>query len=502
MAERDTLYIFGAGLNGDLRGTNGQLVPLSGDFFRVAFAQKQYVTPSYLESLKPVLEFLQHEFEPAYAFQDLKTRTLDLEKIHTAIIDKHARATTPEERARLESVRIRLIWFVAEVLSDFRSVGFTAGTLHVLAQEVLERGMAVATFNYDLIFEHALEIASPRVETARQQQLTELLREYFSDGAAFGDLPSRYAPLIDFQERAWSPIRNYCVPFARLELPIPGPPPMVDGEAFRGGQTREGRVELPLLKLHGSLNWFTFTATPLVPEGHGLTLPETGLRAGDVLLKHELYMSFVPQQVDGRVIAPILVPADPEHVKKQLEVTPPLPELWARFEALLASAPRVVVVGYSWRDKQFRRLTKRILAQSPGKDLVIIRRTRKSRCWIARNIGRVASSIWYQDLTAYLSVTRPIEMMSQTSFERLRQRLPPSPDEPIGTLRCKTCSKVWSIPLGLVVSRPPDVIVSVCPSGHRCEFRIDEVSCASPLWREAITSRRPGPGSTYLGSAR
>ena len=203
-----------------------------------------------------------------------------------------------------------------------------------MARRVLDEEAAVATFNYDTLLEQAI--------------------------------------LAELPDGSWDPVRAYSTPFDRFE-PSEGRP----FEDFRSYRFPEQAHRAPLLKLHGSLNWFR------VAGGKGEVVAKA---PGVFVQRHENLGRTLVRPVSGSFTT-----AHPGNTFKlqddtlleQLIITPvlnkdvdrkPFAHVWRRAKEEMRGCERLVVGGYSFPPSDFatRRLFLESFVGGPPNELIVI----------------------------------------------------------------------------------------------------------------------------------
>jgi hypothetical protein len=205
----------------------------------------------------------QAQFEALYAyidrhwkhsFDDLRTKPFNLEECFTLIQQQRGDASDFEEQQKLLQVEEQLIQLLRRFLSEFDlyeveynpQAGHHSYTEAVrdflrLAEIIVEESAAVLSFNYDLLLEYAFQTNSG--VTVPSNPRTD---------------PSPEGADVTDSHFNWNAPLAYRVRFDDVGLHQPGPTTYVSGEKFYGAPENQLYYP-PLLKLHGSLNWFVYT---------------------------------------------------------------------------------------------------------------------------------------------------------------------------------------------------------------------------------------------------
>jgi hypothetical protein len=230
---------------------------------------------------------------------------------------------------------------------------YPAMDLLELGKRLCESRAAVLSFNYDTIIENMIEMAAgdndaepPRGERVSDEQLS-------------------------YSDSNWNRALAYGVRFDEVELQqsasVLEP---VSGDRFYG-HPDNALYDPPLLKLHGSLNWFVHTSRRTYPQPYGVTTnPKEGqtvLTSGYPWLAH----GFGKPDRDGWVLEPIVVTPV---LYKELVDEVLVGESWRRAREELSECRRLVVGGYSFPPSDFAmsKLFLEAFVDGPPEELVSI----------------------------------------------------------------------------------------------------------------------------------
>jgi hypothetical protein len=159
--------------------------------------------------------------------------------------------------------------------------------------------------------------------------------------------------------------------------------------------------EPPLLKLHGSLNWFKYTSLP--SDGSKASGPKNPKEGQSVLLGGYPWMIFGmdPPEVDGWLLEPVIVtPVLQKDLSSEL-----FSNIWYKARDELKSCRRLVIGGYSFPPSDFhtRRLFREAFEQHSLEELIVINpdssvvETAKSLCHFNKRVTVCASLEEYTD---------------------------------------------------------------------------------------------------------
>jgi hypothetical protein len=221
-----------------------------------------------------------------------------------------------------------------------------------LGERVWEERAAVLTFNYDTIVESMIELAAGHTDSPPPRD---------------GRVPDEH---LSYSRFKWNRALAYGVRFDEIELqqdrarlePVPG-------ERFYG-HPENALYTPPLLKLHGSLNWFVHTSRRRFPHPYGATEnPREGqivLTSGYPWLRH----GFGTPDRDGWLLSPVIV--TPVLYKELGDGL--IGQSWRRAREELSDCRRLVVGGYSFPPSDFAmsKLFLEAFVDGPPEELVSV----------------------------------------------------------------------------------------------------------------------------------
>ena len=375
----ETVYILGAGVNQCVEAWGGLKPPMAKNFFMVALQADRFANDGYARRIQPVYDFLLEHFKKSK--DQLKQEAFDLEELFTTLESHRSDAIRDGDRERtVELTRIEFLLksFFADYLSQFEDYAVSSAPMCELGRIIHDERAGVITFNYDCILEAVLEQASgvnPRIPPSVLTGGARPTREVSDDELAY----SHYK---------WNMPLAYGFQFSEVELRQAGLPRYVAGDRF---YSHPGNVlyEAPLLKLHGSLNWFRFLpisrfwmgpapqelrdlagSLPLVFSDTPPELPEK--RRNAIVLVRGHWWQGQPPALDEWFIDPILV--TPVLNKRRFLDQPVFARLWRRAVEELSSCKRLVVMGYSFppTDIRTKDLLRRAFQKRPPAEVVVV----------------------------------------------------------------------------------------------------------------------------------
>ena len=148
--------------------------------------------------------------------------------------------------------------WLADYLNQFDGLPAYQFPMRIFGSMVLRQQATVITFNYDCIVESALAAASGVREGPYPEP---------GDTSDLG---------ITHSHHNWNRALGYGVRFDEVDPPRAGVPQPISGEVFYGNPANR-LYEAPVLKLHGSINWFRYLPVREGPSmSQGDAAPPTG----------------------------------------------------------------------------------------------------------------------------------------------------------------------------------------------------------------------------------
>lgn len=345
-----TWYMLGAGVNRCMADLDGLKPPLARDFFQQALRHARLSEDWQLDRLRPLFEYIQQYWH--LSLDQLRDRPFDLEECYTLLHLQRGEAAgrdDPAEAMRLARLEYLLSAALLEYLSGF--FDWTApgsGPLASLASVIRRDGASVISFNYDTLLEGAFQSASGVMQPP----------------AGLHDDPDA-PPDLGYSHSNWNPALAYGLRFDDVELPQAGVPRYVAGDAYYAHPANQ-LYDPPLLKLHGSINWFVHSGFPLA---EGIPIDES--RRGRTLIARARHSVSLPPMRDGEMLSPIII--TPVLHKAMLRI-PLLDSLWHTARARLPSCDRLIIIGYSFPPTDFhvRRLLRESFADRSLLELVVV----------------------------------------------------------------------------------------------------------------------------------
>lgn len=262
----ETVYVLGAGFNQSVESWGGLRPPLATNFFQMALGKGKFSDDHYTNLIEPVYEYIARYYKKTK--DDLRAEPFDVEDIFTMLQQQQGAAQQVGDRAELIQLArtdFLLKSFLAEFLSEFEHSAVKSEVMRGLGRTMWDEQPTIITFNYDCILEGIIESGSgvtpPAPESRLAAQRTDVRDE---------ELP--------FRHHNWNRPLGYAFKFSEVELQRPGVATYVRGERFYGHPENQ-LYSWPVLKLHGSLNWFRYLPVRKHPSSSGNFLWERGTQA-------------------------------------------------------------------------------------------------------------------------------------------------------------------------------------------------------------------------------
>ncbi len=369
----DTIYLLGAGINRVLKNDEGLQPPLATDFFQQVFKQNRHkINEFVLEELKPLFDYIEHYWK--LSIEQLKHYSFDLEACYTLIqLQKQEAKKSSDETmlASLSQIELQLTVLLADYLATFNLPFNSNGTesFSFFGSIIYEQQAVVITFNYDTLLETVISYASkgnPKMP------------------ATFMDVSFRRIDMTDediaYSQFNWNAPLGYGIEFDEVQLQRPGRPIMVPGKGFYSHPSNN-LYENPILKLHGSLNWFTYSGDKKPSDswekhyGVEANFPHAVENAKNrigrtVFLNNNSWHGKLPEHND-EVLQPIIITPV---LYKNFHQYSFINELWKRAVLELSQCKTLVVGGYSFPPTDFN--TKRLFLEAfdehSPEDIIVI----------------------------------------------------------------------------------------------------------------------------------
>jgi hypothetical protein len=466
---KEVVYIVGAGLNQVVKDWEGDSPPLLNNFFQIALKKRKFKEEHYSKQIQDVYEYIEKQLRTNK--KNLAELAFDLELCFTLLesqIRDAQEAGDNEEFKRLFLVHFHLVAFLAEVLSDFEVFSNSSVIMRNLGKIIFFEQPTLISFNYDCLLEPILELASG-VNISVPQEYHERMRLIKEEE------PSDQ--LLMYSHCNWNKPLAYGFKFDEVELQQAGIRQFAKGSKFYSIPQNK-LYSKPLLKLHGSLNWFRYMPIRRFPTFPGEKEPKLGERATNIIMKRGTWWIGQPPDHDGWLIQPIII--TPVLYKEGYYREKPFGEIWKRAGEALAKCKKLVIVGYSFSPADFS--TKRLLIESLREndleELVIINPDHNV-LKIAKELCHFCGGVtWFSNLDDYLKTFAKIVRLEREIEEIPEDKLPKDTSPHDVYTKCKSCGVTFRVgirtnPRSFATSQFIGVIAT-CPNGHRNSYDKEE----------------------------
>jgi len=458
---KEVVYIVGAGVNQAVKDWDDDSPPLLNNFFNIALKKRKFSDNHYSERIQNVYDYIQTNFKKNK--DDLANFPFDLELCFTLLERQIKRATQDgeiTELKRLVNVRFNLESFIAEVLSDFEHFAFTSYTMRNLGRVIFYEKPTIITFNYDCLMESVLELASG---------VNPNIPESFRDPSFLekGELPDE---LLAYSHSNWNRPLGYGFKFDDIQLQQAGVSKFARGPRFYSLPQNQ-LYPKPLLKLHGSLNWFRylpFRSFPVLPGEPEPKLSDE--KKSEIILKRGTWWFGRPPDHNGWFIAPLTI--TPVLYKDEYYDEKPFKQIWKVAKMALSKCKKLVIVGYSFSPTDFS--TKHLLIESlmdnDLEELVVVN-PNHNLVKVAKNLCHFDGGIvWYSSLDDYLNTFCDLVRLEDKPAKIEEKDLPKDTSSRDLYTKCKTCGVEFSVgirtnPRSFATSQYIGN-VHTCPNGH------------------------------------
>lgn len=358
-----TVYMFGAGINRLVTDFDGLHPPLISDFFQIVLKHHSLGDEHYRERIKELFKYINRYWK--VSVDDLRDQPFDLETCFTLIQQQLIEAQQEGNESALRElfiIRYQLTVAFAELLSAFEHGIYRSEEFLELGKIVLAEKATVITFNYDTLVEATVESASNVRGKAPDS--------YLKGPAGLGKLDEVVTDEeLPYSHMNWNRPLGYGIRFDDVQLHRTGLPTYVEGKRFYGHPENQ-LYDNPILKLHGSINWFRHTSMLMHP-GLKQARPDPNPKDGQTVITSASgwRLNELPN-INLWFLDPIIVtPA----LYKDLS-DPLLKAIWQRALAELKVCHRLIVGGYSFPPTDFgvRKLFLEAFVENVPEELIVI----------------------------------------------------------------------------------------------------------------------------------
>jgi hypothetical protein len=165
----------------------------------------------------------------------------------------------------------------------------------------------------------------------------------------------------------WNRPLGYGVKFDQVQLHRAGTPAFASGKRFYAHPSNQ-LYSPPLLKLHGSINWFIYTEVKKLSFIENVVVGE---KKGQTLLFRGNWWFNNPPDLNGIIIYPVIITPI---INKQIRQAPIISVVWQKAKEELTGCKRLVVGGYSFPTSDFhaRRLLLEAFSEHSLEEIIVI----------------------------------------------------------------------------------------------------------------------------------
>ena len=458
---KEAVYILGAGVNQVVKDWDGHSPPLLNNFFNVALQKRKFMDDHYTEQIRDVYDYIEEHFRKTK--EDLANSPFDLELCFTLLaqqINQMKLEKRIDEMRGLISAKFHLESFLAEVLSDFEHFAVTSHTMRNFGRVILYEKPTIITFNYDCLMEEVLEIASgvnPSVPIS------------FRDYRPFEEKRDLSDEMLVYSHCNWNRPLGYGFKFDEIQLQQAGVSKFVRGSRFYSPPQNQ-LYPKPLLKLHGSLNWFRYLPIRSFPVFPGETEPELGQKESEIILKNGTWWFGRPPDHNGWYIVPIVI--TPVLYKDEYYNQKPFRDIWETAKRVLSQCKMLVIIGYSFSPTDFS--TKRLVIESlmtNDLDELIVVNPDLNVVNVAKDLCHFHGGVtWFSSLDDYLKIFSGVVRTESEPVKVSDGDLPRDTSPHDLHAKCKTCGVEFAVgirtnPRSHATSRHIGNL-HTCPNGH------------------------------------
>ena len=454
------VLLIGAGVNQVVKDWDGLSPPLLNNFFNIALTKRKFGNEYYSKQMQDVYVYIEKYFKKTR--DDLAKSSFDLELCFTLLEQQIKRAERENRRTefqKLAMIRFQLISFLAEVLSDFEHFAVTSHTMRNLGRVIFHEKPTIITFNYDCLMESILETTSG---------VNPNIPKSFRDPSLFEkrELPDE---LLVYSHCNWNRPLAYGFKFDEIQLQQAGVSKFARGSRFYSIPQNQIYPK-PLLKLHGSLNWFRYLPFRSFPVLPGEPEPKLNEKESEIILKDGTWWFGRPPDHDGWFIEPIII--TPVLYKDSYYNEKPFIEIWELAKKALSQCDKLVAIGYSFSPSDFttKQLFLESFAESDLKELVVINPDHNVVKVVKELCHFNSGTVWYSGLDNYLQTFSDSLMIETKPVEISEADLPKATSPHDLYLKCKTCGAEF--PAGIRTNPRSFATMTligsmhVCPNGH------------------------------------
>lgn len=354
----EKVYLLGAGANQSIRDLDNLPPPMTKNFFQISLKKGKYANEHYIEKAQSVYDYIEKYWRKNKS--DLATSSFDLEECFT-LLERQAR----QAQQRNDEQRYRELWkiqfllksFFAEVLSEFETFAYTSETMQKFGKLLYKERPTILTFNYDCFVEAVIEGVSGVNPSLPEEMFKPPPDKWPFERIKVSDEELAYSHFN------WNRPLGYGLIFDEVQLHRAGLSTYVEGKRFYS-HCQNKLYSWPILKLHGSLNWFRYLPIrkyPIFSEDN-TEISKFTKKANEIILVDAKFRWWFaePPDLDGWIIDPLVI--TPTLYKDAFYRERPFNQVWKMAEDALSRCKRLIVIGYSFSPTDFA--TKQLFLES------------------------------------------------------------------------------------------------------------------------------------------
>jgi hypothetical protein len=360
------VYLLGSGANQSIKDWDGLSPPMIGDLFKIALQKKKYLSEHFVNKMQVVYDYILKYWRKDLT--ELAVSSFNLEECYTMLESQANEALQKndiEEYNRLHLIQFLLKSFLAEVLTEFEAFAYTSDTMRSFGRLIYKDKPTIITFNYDCFLESAIEIASMPNPSVPRDFLKPPPNNWPYERIRVSDED------LGYSHYNWNRPLGYGFTFNEVQLQRAGLRTYVEGNRFYSHYQNK-LYSWPILKLHGSLNWFRYLPIRKYPVFPNTKPQQLGEKENQIILVKGVWWFAEPPALDGWIIDPIII--TPILYKAKFFQQSVFAHLWERAKSVLSQCEQLVIIGYSFSPTDFStiRLFRESFSDHDIQDLVIV----------------------------------------------------------------------------------------------------------------------------------
>jgi hypothetical protein len=391
-----------------VKDPNGIPPPAGLDVFKTGLSIRKFADKAYIQKIEPLYQYIGRYWKKNK--KALAEENFDLEELFTLLhsqLNEASERNDAETQRSLSVVFFALTAYLAELLSEFTYSIYTSDDMRSFGSLVLREKAVIITFNYDTLLESAIESASglrtgtPPIQDMIKSQTT-------------GAEPTQEE--LAFSHHNWNRPLGYGFAFDKVKLYRAGLTTFVEGRKFYSHPSNK-LIEPPILKLHGSLNWFRYTKVReygFLREGESYELSNE--QTNSIILNEGNWWLARRPSLNGWLIDPVIIPPvlyKDDFFRQDFVSRNIFPILWDKAKKALEQCRKLVIIGYSFPPTDFlmRKLFLEAFETDHLKELVLVTRDSSGTGEVAAKVKKYCH---FEQLITFKSLTEFLQANGQT----------------------------------------------------------------------------------------